>query len=93
MILDDQQLVAGGARRRQQAGAVDRLHRVEIDDPNADAAAGQLVVGGERLVQRDAGGHDRQRVALGRAHDLEAADREGLVRPVDGRCFIRVVRR
>jgi hypothetical protein len=65
-----------------QSGGVERLDRVEVDDARRDVVLGQRVRRGERLVDRDPGGDERDLVVLARAEDATPADLELLVGPV-----------
>ena len=85
VVLDDDELSLGGFHRLAQRLHVDRLDRVEVDHPGRDLLRRQLVGGGEAVVQRHAGADERDLVLGALAHDLGAADLEGLVGPVDGR--------
>ena len=58
---DDRAGLLGGLDQRP---GVDRLDRVEVDDPGRDAAAGELLGGGQRFVQGDAGADERDVVAV-----------------------------
>ena len=74
-------LASGGANGLR----VDRLDGIQVDHPRADAFRGQLLRGGQRLVQRDAGADDRHDVVIGPAHDAAATDVERLAGLVEDR--------
>ena len=86
VILHHHDASARGARRIGEGLRVDRLHRVEVDDPDRDVLMRKNVDRLERFVHGDARGDDR-RTVLARAatHDLAAADREALALVVDDR--------
>ena len=83
MILHRHDSSAGRARARDERGGVDGLHRVGVDDADADALAGERVVGGERLEHRHAGRDHRHRVGRRLPEHLAPADRERLGGVVD----------
>src|SRR5256886_2559998 len=75
----------GRRRGLGQRGGVQRLHAEEVDHAHGGPLLRQLVVGGERLVQRDPGRDDGEPVALTPAQRLERADGERLVLAVEAR--------
>ena len=76
---------SGRLRSRRQPGCVDRLHGVAVDDTRRDPLVREGLSRGERLVDRDAGGDDRDVVLVRGPDDPAAADRELLVRLVEDR--------
>src|SRR5579884_1441952 len=85
VVLNRHQAAARFLHAARQSLAVERLHRVQVDDADAYALALQLLVGGQRLMERDAGTNDGASVVRRAAHDLQAADMELLVGVVDDR--------
>ena len=62
VVLGDDQPAAGDRRGRGERLGVDRLDRVQVDDPGVDAGAGQLIGGGQAFVQGDPGTDQRDLV-------------------------------
>ena len=81
VILHDDHAVPGRGCRIQERLRVDRLHRVQVHDPSADAIALQLVCGLQAVVQCHAGANQRDLVIGARPNDLSPADRKGFPTP------------
>ena len=85
VVFGQDQPSPGGRGGGREGGGVDRLDRVQVDDPGADPLAGQLVGRGQAFVQGHPGPDQGHLVVIGLAEHLGAADREGLRRVVQHR--------
>src|SRR5947209_3512057 len=76
MILDCDQLAAGGLCRVAQGRSIDRLDRVGVDHARGYPFALQLVVGLQRLDERDTGCYDANLVIVRVSQGLASTDLE-----------------
>src|SRR4051812_24699512 len=63
VILDGDQMTSGRAAGSDQRGAVDWLHRIQVDHTDRRPGGLQLVIRFERFEYRDAGADHRRDVA------------------------------
>src|SRR5439155_22512302 len=73
VILDDDDAPTSGARRIGESLRIDRLHGVEVDDPDGDVLMGQHVDRLHRFVHGYAGRDDRRAYFARSASDALAA--------------------
>ncbi len=85
VVFDDDEAVCGSGRGGQEGAGVNGLHGVQVNDAGSDPITGQLVSGGETVVQGHARAYQCDLVLGARPHHLGAADGEDLVRWVQDR--------
>src|SRR5437660_1924391 len=85
VILDGDKLISSILSRGKKRFGIDRLDRVGIDHTRSYALAQQLIVGFERLVQRNASRDNRSLICSRLAYNFAAPHRESLVRSINHR--------
>ncbi len=76
MILDDDDAVPRFGRRAQDAGRIERLDGIGVQDARFDTLLLEGIISLQRFDERDPGRHDESGVLTALSQDLGAADRK-----------------